>query len=93
MNLSEIEELKERLIKCDKTVHIQQLGMQWNPPTTEKVDQTREDHSLSASVRKTVKGDEEFQFTIPPLDMEIITEILLTETDFLLDEKVIIGFL
>lgn len=32
MNEAEIDELKEKLIKCDKTIHIQQLGMQWNPP-------------------------------------------------------------
>jgi hypothetical protein len=45
MNLAEIEELKEKLIKCDKTIHIQQLGMQWNPPAslekTITADQTR----------------------------------------------------
>jgi len=92
MNESEIEELKEKIVKCDKTIHIQQLGMQWNPPVVVEqeiaINESRGDNSLSGSVKKaTIKGDEEFQFTIPPLDMEIITEILLTETDFLLDEK------
>ena len=46
-----------------------------------------EDHSLSNSLKKDATK-EDFQFTIPPLDMEVITEILLIETDFLLDEKV-----
>jgi len=100
MNEAEIQELKERIIKCDKTVHIQQLGMQWSPPNLEVIEESKgkghldswsllylEDHSLSGSMKKDVTK-EEFQFTIPPLDMEIITEILLTETDFLLDEKV-----
>jgi len=44
---------------------------------------------LSGSIKKETKITEEFQFSIPPIDMEIITEILLMETDFLLDEKVL----
>jgi len=93
MNEAEIHELKEKIVKCDKTIHIQQLGMQWNPPVIVEqevaVNESRgENNSVSGSVKKaTIRGDDEFQFTIPPLDMEIITEILLTETDFLLDEK------
>jgi len=92
MNEAEIQELKDKLIRCDQTIHIQQLGMQWNPPAileqTVVANDLKEDQSLTGSIKKaTVKGDEEFQFTIPPLDMEVITEILLTETDFLLDEK------
>lgn len=31
---------------------------------------------------------DEFIFDIPPLEMEILTDILLKETKFLLDEKV-----
>jgi len=43
---------------------------------------------MSGSMKKdATKDEEEFKFAIPPLDMEIITEILLGETDFLLDEK------
>jgi len=88
MNEAEIQELKEKIVKCDKTVHIQQLGMQWAPPTIlEQVVESREENSLSGSIKKETKITEEFQFTIPPIDMEIITEILLMETDFLLDEK------
>jgi len=88
MNEAEIQELKEKLVKCDKTVHIQQLGMQWSPPNLERIEESKEDQSLTGSLRKdATRGDEDFQFTIPPLDMEIITEILLIETDFLLDEK------
>lgn len=86
MNEAEIQELKERIIKCDKTVHIQQLGMQWSPPNLEEIQESNEDHSLSNSLKKDATK-EDFQFTIPPLDMEVITEILLIETDFLLDEK------
>lgn len=52
-----------------------------------------EDQSLSRSLKKDATRSEEFQFTLPPLDMEIITEILLMETDFLLDEKVTKGSL
>jgi len=88
MNEAEIQELKEKIVKCDKTVHIQQLGMQWTPPSLlEQVVESREENSLSGSIKKETKLTEDFQFTIPPIDMEIITEILLMETDFLLDEK------
>ena len=107
MNESELHELKEKIVRCDKTIHIQQLGMQWNPPAVlEQIvtaDNSRgfqsyfiklkflvdDQNSISGSLKKeTIKG-EEFQFTIPQLDMEIITDILLIETDFLLDEKVV----
>jgi len=88
MNEAEIHELKEKIVKCDKTVHIQQLGMQWTPPSLlEQVVESREENSLSGSIKKETKITEDFQFSIPPIDMEIITEILLMETDFLLDEK------
>jgi len=92
MNEAEIHELKDRIIKCDKSIHIQQLGMQWNPPAVldqgSSTNDSKGEHSLSASMKKDItKGEEEFKFNIPPLDMEIITEILLIETDFLLDEK------
>lgn len=30
MNEAEVQELKQKIIKADKTIHIQQLGMQWN---------------------------------------------------------------
>lgn len=35
MNEAEVQELKEKIIKCDVTIHIQQLGMQWagTPPS------------------------------------------------------------
>ena len=46
-------------------------------------------HSVSGSGKKdTVDDEEEFVFSIPSAEMEILTEILIRETDFLLDEKV-----
>mmetsp|Transcript_35614 Transcript_35614/g.32088 ORF Transcript_35614/g.32088 Transcript_35614/m.32088 type:complete len:89 (-) Transcript_35614:683-949(-) len=45
-------------------------------------------HSVSGSGKKdTVDDEEEFVFSIPSAEMEILTEILIRETDFLLDEK------
>lgn len=31
MNQTEIEELKQKIIKCDKIIHMQQLGVVWEP--------------------------------------------------------------
>jgi len=96
MNEAEVRELKNKLIKADKTVHIQQLGMQWVGPVENATEQSNNDltsklqNSVSASLKKggeTAQTEEEFQFNIPPLEMEILTEILLRETDFLLDDK------
>ena len=39
MNESEVHELKTKLLKCDKTVHIQQLGMQWGGPLEETLNE------------------------------------------------------
>ena len=36
MNKAEIEEVKQKIIKCDTSIHIQQLGMVWNPPKEEE---------------------------------------------------------
>ncbi len=29
MNESEVQELKEKIIKCDRVIHNQQLGLDW----------------------------------------------------------------
>lgn len=29
MNEAEVQKLKDRILKCDITVHVQQLGMPW----------------------------------------------------------------
>ena len=36
MNEAEVQKLKEKIIKCDMTIHIQQLGMQWEEPISEE---------------------------------------------------------
>jgi dynein regulatory complex protein 1 len=98
MNESEVHEFKTKIMKCDKTIHIQQLGMQWTPTIPEEsitMNETKEENmskvqnSASGSINRGAnqQGEEEFQFNIPPLEMEILTEILLRETDFLLDDK------
>lgn len=34
MNEDEVQKLKEKIIKCDQTVHVQQLGVKWAPPAS-----------------------------------------------------------
>jgi hypothetical protein len=29
MNEADVQKLKDKIIKCDVTIHVQQLGMQW----------------------------------------------------------------
>jgi len=90
MNKAEIEEIKHKIIKCDTTIHIQQLGMIWNPPEEESDDGQNE--ALNASqIRKEEilvnNNAEHFQFTLPEDDILLLVDILFKETDFLLDDK------
>ena len=39
MNEAEVQIFKEKLIKCDKTIHIQQLGVQWIENVEEEKEQ------------------------------------------------------
>ena len=36
MNLSEIQKIKESIVKCDKIIHMQQLGVVWEQPKNSK---------------------------------------------------------
>lgn len=40
MNLKEIKEMKEQIIRCDKIIHMQQLGVVWEAPEQEEEDET-----------------------------------------------------
>lgn len=42
MNEAEVHELKDKLLKCDKTIHLQQLGMQWSAPVDENTSGVNE---------------------------------------------------
>ena len=42
MNESEVQILKDKITKCDITIHIQQLGTQWVP---EQVDEQKDNQA------------------------------------------------
>jgi dynein regulatory complex protein 1 len=121
MNQAEIEELKQKIIKCDKIVHMQQLGVVWEPhqlpqdnvgtgttedgkdsETINKDKEVSRDHNqteigqsknesvagrgddITASRREPIEED-----VVPEADTHAIINIVLRETEFLLDDKTI----
>jgi dynein regulatory complex protein 1 len=120
MNQAEIEELKQKIIKCDKIIHMQQLGVVWEPhqlpvdpagtgttedgkdsDTVNKEKEVSKDHNqteigqsknesvggrgddVTASRREPIEED-----VVPEADTHAIINIVLRETDFLLDDKI-----
>jgi dynein regulatory complex protein 1 len=120
MNQAEIEELKQKIIKCDKIIHMQQLGVVWEPhqlpvdpagtgttedgkdsETVNKEKEVSKDHNqteigqsknesvagrgddVTASRREPIEED-----VVPEADTHAIINIVLRETDFLLDDKI-----
>lgn len=50
MNEIEVKKLKDKIIKCDLTIHIQQLGTLWEePPSEEQKELTNEKSKQQAS--------------------------------------------
>lgn len=124
MNQAEIEELKSKIIKCDKIIHMQQLGVVWEPHQIMAKDNTTmngEDGANSETANKdkevsrehnqtevgqsknesvtggqnkegteagnTRRGEEEIS-PVPESETHAIINIVLRETEFLLDDKI-----
>ena len=119
MNLKEIQTLKDKIIRCDRIIHMQQLGVVWEPPAVAKeLDETGEEQdelqigsqghlqsvgssnkNLSAEeVKKAQESsmdedksnveEDEGQYDLPAIQMHAILNVIIDETDFLLDDKI-----
>jgi len=88
MNEADVQKLKEKILKCDQIIHVQQLGLQWLPPQEQE-----ENPLLETDVTKNSKDIQEmsqndFALEVNDEQLEIYVDILLQETSFLFDDKV-----
>ncbi|KAM3146339.1 hypothetical protein pb186bvf_001684 [Paramecium bursaria] len=77
MNELEVRKLKDAILKCDQTIHIQQLGVEWQEPVDQK----------EVKEKSQVLDEEEVQFIVGDDKLEEIVDLLSEEVDFLIDDK------
>ncbi|EGR34385.1 hypothetical protein IMG5_013690 [Ichthyophthirius multifiliis] len=83
MNEAEVQKLKEQIIKCNMTIHVQQLGIKWvNHLTEEEIIANQ-----LASQQPVLAESEEVQFLVSESKLKEICKIILDEADFLIDDK------
>ncbi|KAL4463401.1 hypothetical protein ABPG72_011613 [Tetrahymena utriculariae] len=87
MNEAEVKELKDKIIKCNITIHIQQLGMQWIPPQSEEEILAQQKLQLEQGGKAEEEEEREFEFCISEIKIGEICNIILEEADFLIDDK------
>lgn len=88
MNEAEVQELKDKIIKCDITIHIQQLGMQWagTPPSEDKPEEKSKNANAFMSLGEFEQGSET-RLIVREEKLSELVNILLTEADFMFDDK------
>lgn len=84
MNEKEVQELKDKIIKCDKVIHNQQLGLDWlalNAPEDERPDEK------PLVVENEEEEEQETQLAVSEEKLSEILDILIDEGDFIFDDK------
>jgi dynein regulatory complex protein 1 len=84
MNEKEVQELKDKIIKCDKVIHNQQLGLDWlalNAPD----DDRPEEKPLVADNEDD--EEQETQLAVSEEKLSELLDILIEEGDFIFDDK------
>lgn len=76
MNEDDVQKLKEKILKCDMTVHVQQLGVKWVGPVS-----SEEPH------KKESENEVETQLVISDEKLNEVLSILIEEADFMFDDK------
>jgi dynein regulatory complex protein 1 len=91
MNEAEVRELAAKVIKCDRTIYMQQLGLPWSPPQDIPLDaipgSLSESYSRQASVEEG--GSERASKSLPMDRVRQVLTLLAEECSFLLEDKVI----
>ncbi|CEM02485.1 unnamed protein product [Vitrella brassicaformis CCMP3155] len=93
MNEQEARALIAKVLQADRIVHEQQLGLDWSPPREEALMSEVEVYSESgtATGKSTTKVSDESGGTksrYAPTKVKKVLDLLLGETQFLLDQKV-----
>ena len=79
MNEDEVQKLKEKILKCDMTVHVQQLGVKWVGPATGEEGGNNN--------KKEVENEVETQVVVGEEKLNDVLMILVEEADFMFDDK------
>jgi dynein regulatory complex protein 1 len=81
MNEKEVEALERKIIACDKTIHLQQLGVEWigNPE--------KEEREKPQAINFEENPDEEVKILVSEEKLGEILEIVINEADFMFDDK------
>jgi len=100
MNADEVKLLIDKVIKADKVIHVQQLGIQWKPPVdnifefNEESMVLQKDTASKADLAKKSKGEEsvttidKLAERVPFSKIENIFRLIASEASFLIEEKV-----
>jgi dynein regulatry complex protein 1 len=84
MNEKEVQELKDKIIKCDKVIHNQQLGLDWvafNAPDEDKPEEK------PLVIENEDDEEQETQLAVTEQKLSEILDILIEEADFIFDDK------
>lgn len=88
MNEKEVQLLKDKIVKCDKVIHNQQLGLDWlanNPNPNPDDNEHREEKPLV--IDNDDDEEQETPLAISEEKLSEILDILIEEADFIFDDK------
>lgn len=102
MHEEETALMVHKLLKADKIIHEQQLGLTWVPPTMSlsepqgyesrilsKGDASAAEAKQQSELNSSVLNSSESNSTIPSCNLNTMLEMLTSEAGFLLDSKVL----
>lgn len=88
MNEKSIAECNQKILKCNNTIHIQILGLRWEEEPVRKDEKEIEAEAARKAAEEKMDERDELNIGIPELRLKVMVDLLLRETEFLLDEKV-----
>ena len=83
MNEKDVQELKDKIIKCDMVIHNQQLGLEWvGMPSEEEKPEEK-----PVIPEKEEDEEQETQLVVSEEKLSELLDFLIEEADFIFDEK------
>lgn len=87
MNEQEVRKLKDKIIKCDITVHVQQLGIEWQPHTSQEQEEKLKKEQERLRLQQQNLENDQFQMIVSETRLKEIVDMLMYEAEFLIDDK------
>lgn len=90
MNENEVKELAQKVIKCDRTIYMQQLGLPWSPPQDIPLDSILSSQAEAYSRQGSVDGStsDKGSKSLPMERVKQVLTLLAEECSFLIEDKV-----